>query len=92
MTIREKLFTAYLEKSINSEDFENWFDEDADFDDFTIEKESLERSKKILKLKAKLLNEYFTAFCDEAKIDLNSEISGDNSLASDLLMKVLTEK
>ncbi len=92
MTIKEKLFMAYIEKSIESGDFDDWFDDDADFDDFTIEKEPLERSKKILKLKAKLLNEYFSAFCDEAKIDLNSEINGDNSLASDLLMKVLTEK
>lgn len=90
MTLKEELLIRFF-KNLIDQDFEDWYGSDIDNEGRLIQKE-LNTSKKLISNKVKVLLEYIDAFCQASGLDKNSDYGENTSLASDLIMKVLTEK
>lgn len=90
MTLKEKLLINFFERLMEN-DFDDWFSSDVDYDG-NIKKENLQESKDLISSKTKVFKEYLSTFCKEAGLDLDSDYNGNTELASELILKLLTEK
>lgn len=73
------------------DDFDDLYSADTDYDS-NIKKENLQESKDLISSKTKVYKEYLDAFCKEAGLDLDSDYNGNTELATELILKLLTEK
>lgn len=90
MTLKEKFLISFFE-GLMENDFEELYSEDTDYEG-NVKTENLQESKEIISSKAKVYKEYLDAFCKEAGLDLDSDYNGNAELASELILKLLTEK
>jgi hypothetical protein len=90
MTLKEKLL-IYFFKNMIDQNFDEWYNCDIDSDGFFIQ-DGLNTSKKLISNRTKVFMEYLNTFGKASGLDLNSDYDENTSMASDLLLKVLTEK
>lgn len=90
MTLKEKLL-IYFFKNMIDQNFDEWYSCDIDSDGFFIQ-DGLNTSKKLISNRTKVFMEYLNTFSKVSGLDLNSDYDENTSMASDLLLKVLTEK
>lgn len=90
MTLKEKFLISFFE-GLMENDFEELYSEDTDYEG-NVKTENLQESKEIISSKAKVYKEYLDAFCKEAGLDLDSDYNGNTELATELILKLLTEK
>ena len=90
MTLKEKFLINFFEKLMEN-DFDDLYSADTDYDS-NIKKENLQESKDLISSKTKVYKEYLDAFCKEAGLDLDSDHNGNTELATELILKLLTEK
>lgn len=90
MTLKEKFLISFFE-GLMENDFEELYSEDTDYEGNVIT-ENLQESKEIISSKAKVYKEYLDAFCKEAGLDLDSDYNGNTELATELILKLFTEK
>lgn len=90
MTLKEKFLISFFE-GLMENDFEELYSEDTDYEG-NVKTENLQESKEIISSKAKVYKEYLGAFCKEAGLDLDSDYNGNTELATELILKLLTEK
>lgn len=90
MTLKEKFLIRFFE-GLMEENFEDLYSADTDYEG-NVKTENLQESKEIISSKAKVYKEYLDAFCKEAGLDLDSDYNGNTELASELILKLLTEK
>ena len=90
MTLKEKFLISFFE-GLMENDFEELYSEDTDYEG-NVKKENLQESKEIISSKAKVYKEYLDAFCKEAGLDLDSDYNGNTELATELILKLFTEK
>ena len=90
MTLKEKFLISFFE-GLMKNDFEELYSEDTDYEG-NIKTENLQESKEIISSKAKVYKEYLDAFCKEAGLDLDSDYNGNTELATELILKLFTEK
>lgn len=90
MTLKEKFLINFFEKLMEN-DFDDLYSADTDYDS-NIKKENLQESKDLISSKTKVYKEYLDAFCKEAGLDLDSDYNGNTELATELILKLLTEK
>jgi hypothetical protein len=90
MTLKEKLL-IYFFKNMIDQNFDEWYSCDIDSDGFFIQ-DGLNTSKKLISNRTKVFMEYLNTFSKASGLDLNSDYDENTSMASDLLLKVLTEK
>lgn len=90
MTLKEKFLINFFEK-LMEDDFDDLYSADTDYDG-NIKKENLQESKDLISSKTKVYKEYLDAFCKEAGLDLDSDYNGNTELATELILKLLTEK
>lgn len=90
MTLKEKFLISFFE-GLMENDFEELYSEDTDYEG-NVKTENLQESKEIISSKAKVYKEYLDAFCKEAGLDLDSDYNGNTELASELILKLFTEK
>lgn len=89
MTLKEKFLISFFE-GLMENDFEELYSEDTDYEG-NVKTENLQESKEIISSKAKVYKEYLDAFCKEAGLDLDSDYNGNTELATELILKLLTE-
>lgn len=89
MTLKEKFLIRFFE-GLMEENFEDLYSADTDYEG-NVKAENLQESKEIISSKAKVYKEYLDAFCKEAGLDLDSDYNGNTELASELILKLLTE-
>ena len=90
MTLKEKFLISFFE-GLMENDFEELYSEDTDYEG-NVKIENLQESKEIISSKAKVYKEYLDAFCKEAGLDLDSDYNGNTELATELILKLFTEK
>ena len=90
MTLKEKFLISFFE-GLMENDFEELYSEDTDYEG-NVKTENLQESKEIISSKAKVYKEYLNAFCKEAGLDLDSDYNGNTELATELILKLFTEK
>ena len=90
MTLKEKFLISFFE-GLMENDFEELYSEDTDYEG-NVKKENLQESKEIISSKVKVYKEYLDAFCKEAGLDLDSDYNGNTELATELILKLFTEK
>ena len=90
MTLKEKFLISFFEGLIEN-DFEELYSEDTDYEG-NVKTENLQESKEIISSKVKVYKEYLDAFCKEAGLDLDSDYNGNTELATELILKLFTEK
>lgn len=90
MTLKEKFLISFFE-GLMENDFEELYSEDTDYEG-NVKTENLQESKEIISSKAKVYKEYLDAFCKEAGLDLDSDYNGNTELATELILKLFTEK
>lgn len=90
MTLKEKFLISFFE-DLMEDTFDNLYSADTDYDG-NIKKENLQESKDLISSKTKVYKEYLCAFCKEAGLDLDSDYNGNTELATELILKLLTEK
>ena len=90
MTLKEKFLISFFE-GLMENDFEELYSEDTDYEG-NLKTENLQESKEIISSKAKVYKEYLDAFCKEAGLDLDSDYNGNTELATELILKLFTEK
>ena len=90
MTLKEKFLINFFEKLMEY-DFDDSYSADTDYDG-NIKKENLQESKELISNKTKVFKEYLSAFCKEAGLDLDSDYNSNTELATELILKLLTEK
>lgn len=90
MTLKEKFLISFFE-GLMENDFEELYSEDTDYEGNVIT-ENLQESKEIISSKVKVYKEYLDAFCKEAGLDLDSDYNGNTELATELILKLFTEK
>ena len=90
MTLKEKFLISFFE-GLMENDFEELYSEDTDYEG-NVKTENLQESKEIISSKAKVYKEYLDAFCKEADLDLDSDYNGNTELATELILKLFTEK
>ena len=90
MTLKEKFLIRFFE-GLMEENFEDLYSADTDYEG-NVKAENLQESKEIISSKAKVYKEYLDAFCKAADLDLNSDYNDNTELASELILKLLTEK
>lgn len=90
MTLKEKFLISFFE-GLMENDFEELYSEDTDYEGSVIT-ENLQESKEIISSKVKVYKEYLDAFCKEAGLDLDSDYNGNTELATELILKLFTEK
>lgn len=89
MTLKEKFLISFFE-GLMENDFEELYSEDTDYEG-NVKTENLQESKEIISSKAKVYKEYLNAFCKEAGLDLDSDYNGNTELATELILKLITE-
>lgn len=89
MTLKEKFLISFFE-GLMENDFEELYSEDTDYEG-NVKTENLQESKEIISSKAKVYKEYLDAFCKEAGLDLDSDYNGNTELATELILKLITE-
>lgn len=90
MTLKEKFLISFFE-GLMENDFEELYSEDTDYEG-NVKTENLQESKEIISSKTKVYKEYLDAFCKEAGLDLDSDYNGNTELATELILKLFTEK
>lgn len=90
MTLKEKFLISFFE-DLMEDTFDDLYSADTDYDG-NIKKENLQESKELISSKTKVYKEYLDAFCKEAGLDLDSDYNGNTELATELILKLLTEK
>lgn len=90
MTLKEKFLISFFE-GLMENDFEELYSEDTDYEG-NVKTENLQESKEIISSKVKVYKEYLDAFCKEAGLDLDSDYNGNTELATELILKLFTEK
>ena len=90
MTLKEKFLISFFE-GLMENDFEELYSEDTDYEG-NVKTENLQESKEIISSKAKVYKEYLDAFCKEAGLNLDSDYNGNTELATELILKLFTEK
>ena len=90
MTLKEKFLISFFE-GLMENDFEELYSEDTDYEG-NVKTENLQESKEIISSKAKVYKEYLDAFCKEAGLDLDSDYNGNTELATELILRLFTEK
>lgn len=90
MTLKEKFLINFFE-GLMEDTFDDLYSADTDYDG-NIKKENLQESKDLISSKTKVYKEYLDAFCKEAGLELNSDYNGNTELATELILKLLTEK
>ena len=90
MTLKEKFLINFFEK-LMEDNFEDLFSADTDYDG-NIKEENLQESKDLISSKVLVYKEYLDAFCKAANLDMNSDYNGNTELASELILKLITEK
>ena len=90
MTLKEKFLISFFE-GLMEDTFDDLYSADTDYNGI-IKKENLKESKDLISSKTKVYKEYLDAFCKEAGLDLNSDYNGNTELATELILKLLTEK
>lgn len=90
MTLKEKFLINFFE-GLMEDTFDDLYSADTDYDG-NIKKENLQESKDLISSKTKVYKEYLDAFCKEAGLDLDSDCNGNTELATELILKLLTEK
>lgn len=90
MTLKEKFLISFFE-GLMEDTFDELYSEDTDYDG-TIKKENLKESKELISSKTKVYKEYLSAFCKEAGLDLDSDYNGNTELATELILKLITDK
>ena len=90
MTLKEKFLISFFEGLMENV-FEELYSEDTDYEG-NVKTENLQESKEIISSKAKVYKEYLDAFCKEAGLDLDSDYNGNTELATELILKLFTEK
>ena len=89
MTLKEKFLISFFEGLMENY-FEELYSEDTDYEG-NVKTENLQESKEIISSKAKVYKEYLDAFCKEAGLDLDSDYNGNTELATELILKLITE-
>lgn len=90
MTLKEKFLISFFE-DLMEDTFDDLYSADTDYDG-NIKKENLQESKDLISSKTKVYKEYLSAFCKESGLDLDSDYNGNTELATELILKLLTEK
>lgn len=90
MTLKEKFLINFFEK-LMEDDFDDLYSVDTDYDGF-IKKENLEETQELISSKVLVYKEYLDAFCKAAGLDLDSDYNGNAELATELILKLITEK
>ena len=90
MTLKEKFLISFFE-GLMEDTFDNLYSADTDYDG-NIKKENLRESKDLISSKTKVYKEYLDAFCKESGLDLDSDYNGNTELATELILKLLTNK
>ena len=90
MTLKEKFLINFFEK-LMEDDFDDLYSADTDYDGF-IKKENLKETQELISSKVLVYKEYFDAFCKAAGLELDSDYNGNTELATELILKLLTEK
>ena len=90
MTLKEKFLISFFE-GLMENDIEELYSEDTDYEG-NVKTENLQESKEIISSKVKVYKEYLDAFCKEAGLDLDSDYNGNTELATELILKLFTEK
>lgn len=90
MTLKEKFLIGFFE-GLMEDTFDDLYSADTDYDG-NVKKENLQESKDLISSKTKVYKEYLSAFCEEAGLDLDSDYNSNTELASELILKLLTEK
>ena len=90
MTLKEKFLISFFE-GLMEDTFDELYSEDTDYDG-TLKKENLQESKELISSKTKVYKEYLSAFCKEAGLDLDSDYNGNTELATELILKLITDK
>lgn len=90
MTLKEKFLISFFE-GLMEDTFDDLYSADTDYDG-AIKKENLQESKDLISSKVLVYKEYLEAFCKAADLDMNSDYNGNTELATELILKLLTEK
>lgn len=90
MTLKEKFLINFFEK-LMEDDFDDLYSADTDYDGF-IKKENLKETQELISSKVLVYKEYLDAFCKAAGLELDSDYNGNTELATELILKLLTEK
>ena len=90
MTLKEKFLISFFE-GLMEDTFDDLYSADTDYDG-NIKKENLQESKDLISSKTKVYKEYLSAFCKAADLDMNSDYNGNTELATELILKLITEK
>lgn len=90
MTLKEQ-FLIYFFKNLIDDNFDEWYSCDID-DKGNFIQDGLNTSKKLITNRTKVFMEYLDTFSKASGLDLNSDYDENTSIASELLLKVLSEK
>lgn len=90
MTLKEKFLISFFE-GLMEDTFDDLYSADTDYDG-AIKKENLQESKDLISSKVLVYKEYLEAFCKAAGLELDSDYNGNTELATELILKLLTNK
>lgn len=90
MTLKEQFLIDFFKNLIDQE-FDEWYSCDIDNKGNFIQ-DGLNTSKKVILNRTKVFMEYLDTFSKASGLDLNSDYDENTSIASELLLKVLSEK
>lgn len=90
MTLKEKFLINFFER-LMEDGFDDLYSADTDYDGF-IDKENLKETQELISSKVLVYKEYLDTFCKAAGLDLDSDYNGNTELATELILKLITEK